>query len=299
MEHEHMHTEGSEHEEVHHEPKHKKSKNLKSIIIIVVAVILIILIAFLTWLYTGKLSQAKEKIFKKLPLPAAVVDMKFLSAKTVIGRIDLANQLASSQGAPASSNSDIYSQLIDSKKLDAIADHKHVSVKQAEIDEEYQNILKQYANGDEDTFKKELQDNYKMDVAQFKKEVVSEEILQSDLMLWFNNQKDLNKDAYDKAGDFQNQLNSGKSFDEVATAYTQDEATKNFAGDSQMIPYSSLLPEFRADLNDAKVGDVKLVVSRYGLHLLKVLEVNNDGANGAKQIHLQQIFIKPSDFSAW
>ena len=189
MEQKHIHTEGSEHEETH---AHKKPgrQNKQSIIIIIVAVIVIVLAAALVWLYTGKMSQAKTKIFNKIPLPAAIVDMKFLPAKYVLSRIDLAQQLLSAQGAGGTSDpSQVYSQIIDSKKLDVVAAKEKVTVSSSEIDEEYQNILKQYAGGDENAFNKELQDTYHMAPADFKKEVVSQEIEQSDLMLWYNQKK--------------------------------------------------------------------------------------------------------------
>ncbi len=302
MEHEHKHDEkevASEHEETHHHKKKRRQSN-KSIIAIVIALIVIILAVSLTWLYTGKLSQAKEKVFKKIPLPAAIVDMQFISAKKVLSRIELAKQLSSQQeGAKSVDPSQTFSQLVDAQKIDAIASQHHISVTKEQIDEEYQNIIKQYANGDENAFKDELNKTYHMSTDQFKDQVIKEEVLQGNIQLWYNGQTDLDKDALNKAKELQDKINGGQNFDDVAKAYTQDEATKDFAGDSGMIAFSDLLPEFRDGLKDAKVGDSKTVVSRYGIHIFKVLERNSDGANGSEQIHLQQIFVKPNGFSDW
>lgn len=300
-----MESKEHEHEVAHHENEsHGGSKNnphrTKIITIGVIVIALIIIGCALGWLYTGQLSSAKEKVFKALPLPAAVVDMKFVSAKTVVSRIDLAKQLAEAQGAGAEvTPSDTFDQLIESKKLDALASKYKLSVPKEDLDEEYKNIIKQYANGDENAFKDELQKTYGMDPEQFKTEVVRQELLQTQLVIWYNGQESLNKDSYTKINGLKGKIDGGQSFDDVTKEYTADEATKDFAGDSGVIPFDQLLPEFRKSLQDAKTGDIKIVASRYGLHILKVLDTNNDGENGARQIHLQQIFVKQAGFPEW
>lgn len=277
-----------------------KGNNSRKIIIGIIAIIVIVIAGFLVWLYTGQISSAKEKVFNSIPLPAAIVDMKLVPAKIVLSRIDLAKQLAQLQtGTPPVDPNAIFDQLLDIKKTEALANQHNISVSQKDIDSEYQNIIKQYAAGDENGFKTELQQTYKMTPAEFQDQVIRQELLQSQLSVWFNEQKDLNQDPYKAVADIQTKLDQGQSFDDVAKSYTQDEATKDFAGDSGVIAFDDLLPEFKTGLQDSKVGDVKLVVSRYGYHLLKVLELNNDGPNGAKQIHLQQIFVKQAGFTEW
>ncbi len=304
-----------EHHKSKHEPKadfqehevhssntghHKKSKNTNRVIAIIVAVLAVILVGGLAWVYTGKLSPAKEKILTTLPLPAAIVDTKFVSAESVITRINLAKQLMEEQGMGEQVDAaDTYKQLIEVKKVEAIGSNKNISVTNDEINEEYQNIITQYFDGNAEDFQKELDKTYKMSADEFKKEVIRQRVLQSNLSLWYSRQKDLNEAAYKTAQDLYDKINNGQNFDEIAKIYTQDEATKDFAGDSGMIPYDDLLAEFREELKDSKVGDTKLIASRYGLHVLKVLELNDSGENGAKQIHLQQIFVQQDGFEDW
>lgn len=290
-------------EEIQAEKPAKKnmSKKTKQLLVVsIVIVIVFIIVGGITWLYTGTLTSAKEKVFNYLPLPAAIVDLKFIPAKTVISRVNLAKQIAGIQGATSEiSGSDVFDQLLESKKIEAVANKYGVTASTKSIDDEYQNIIKQYAGGDEAKFKEELTKTYQMDPEQFKTEVIRQEILQSQLMLWFNKQENLNENPYKKAKEFKDKLSSGGNFDEIAKAYTQDEATKDFAGDSGVIIFDELLPEFQEGLKDAKVGDTNLVASRYGLHILKTLELNNDGPDGAKQTHIQQIFVKTEDFPSW
>jgi parvulin-like peptidyl-prolyl isomerase len=299
-----------EHEKKHHEQKeeqltdevvhHHKKRSHKKTVALLLAALAILIIGGLTWLYAGKLSSAKEKVFKVIPLPAAIVDNKPVSAKSVIERVALAKQFMDAQGTGDRTNpSETYTQLIENKKFEAVASKRKVSATSEEINEEYKSLVDQYAQGDEAKFNKELSEAYKMSADEFKKEVIQQQVLQSNLLIWYNSQEELNKDSYALAKDLQSKISSGQSFDEVARAYTQDGATKDFAGDSGVIPFSDLLPEFRDHLTDSKAGDVKLVASRFGLHILKVVDSTNNAETGEKQIHLQQIFVKQSGFSEW
>ncbi len=307
MEHEHKkhdeETEDTNHEANSHEEHlvhHRKKKVHKGKVAIIIAVLVILMVGGLAWLYTGNLTSAKESVFKAIPLPAAIVDKGFIPAKDVIERVALAKQLLDTQGMGDEANpSDTYNQLIDIQKLEALARNKGVKVNPAEIQEEYQNIVVQYAQGDADKFTKELQETYHMSPEEFKEQVLRQQVLQSNMILWYNSQEELNKEAYAKAKELNDKISAGENFDEVAKVYTQDEATKDLAGDSGMIAYDDLIPEFRLKLKDSKVGDVVLTPSRYGLHILKILESNDGGENGARQIHLQQIFVKQSGFSEW
>ncbi len=288
-------------EETHHTTSHKsKNKNKHWIAGGVIGLVILIIVGGLAWLYTGEVAGAKEKVFNALPLPAAIVDMQFVSAKEALARIALAKQLMEAQGMGIEAKpSQTYDQLLETKKLSALTSKYKLSVTDEAINEEYINIVKQYAQGDEEKFKTELEKTYQMAPEKFRNEVIRQELEQTELALWYSKQESLNKDAYAKANELKGKLDGGQSFDEVATAYTQDEATKDFAGDSGMIAYDELLPEFRTDLADNKVGDIKLVPSRYGIHILKILEQNNDGENGSRQIHLQQIFVKQTGFAEW
>jgi PPIC-type PPIASE domain len=296
---EHDENNNEDNEEIKVEKTHHKKRKVHRFVLPGIIILLILAIGgAIIWLYTGNLNASKEKVLKALPFPAAIVDMKLIPAKEVIARVDLAKQLAT-QGGAAADNSQTFTQLIDSKKMAAVAAKHNVSVSSADIDEEYNNIVKQYAQGKEEDFKAELDKTYHMAPDRFKSEVIKQELVQSQLALWYSQQRDLNQESYKIADDLQGKLNGGQSFDDVSKAYTQDESTKDFAGDSGMIAFDELLPEFRAALKDGKVGDVKLVSSRYGLHILKILEQNNDGESGSKQIHLQQIFIKQTGFAEW
>ena len=150
------HNEQTHHEESNHSATKMNSRN-HWIIGGVVGLLILIIVGGLAWLYTGKVAGAKEKIFKALPLPAAIVDMKFVSAKESLARIELANKLSETQGLEGGAvATEIYDQLIETRKLSAVADRYKVSVSSESVDEEYNNIVKQYAQGDAEKFKTEM-----------------------------------------------------------------------------------------------------------------------------------------------
>lgn len=286
-------------------PKVSKTKRLsRKHKITIVTVIVVVLIAFaggIAWMYTGKLTDSKEKIFRKLPLPVALVNSKHITSKQLFERVDLAKKILASSGQPTDDiEIQLLDQLIETKKIDVIAAQHNVRTTDQDVENSYKAILKKFPNNNESEFKKTLFDNYGMDLNTFKQEVVKQTVLQENLKLWFNQQESLNNDQYTKARDLVSQLDSGTPFDEVAKKYSQDIASKDFAGDSGFVKYSDMLPEFQSAVKDLSIGNIKIVASRFGIHVLRVNAIEGDSNNQDERTYnLQQIFIEPADFIGW
>jgi parvulin-like peptidyl-prolyl isomerase len=91
----------------------------------------------------------------------------------------------------------------------------------------------------------------------------------------------------------------GADFAELAKTSSQELASQSLAGDMGFVKISELLPELSEAVDSMTIGQVKLMASRYGLHLVKLVAKNNNGPQGASQVHLNQIFIKTNDFQQW
>jgi len=79
--------------------------------------------------------------------------------------------------------------------------------------------------------------------------------------------------AYQKALSIKNKIDVQKvSFEDLAKQYSDDEDTKDLGGDLGWIPLPSLPQEFREKLANAKVGDIVIVKSQDGYHVVKVLD---------------------------
>lgn len=275
--------------------------NKKLLISIAIIAVVAILAGGLVWLYSGKFNDSKAAVFKQTNLPAALVANSIISGKDLVIRYELAKSLFGQEAEfnPAEVQQQIYDQLVDTAKLKRIAAERSLRVSSEDINKEYSNLIAQVSGGDEEQFKQELKASYGLDPEEFKSDVLLSDILQSRVAVWFNEQEALNQATYAKAHDLQAQLDSGASFDEVAKTYTADEATKDFAGDSGFVETRALLPEFQSALSGVGANTTKLIASRYGLHIFKILEKDNAGDNGAERFHIQQIFVKNDTYQDW
>ncbi len=271
----------------------------KKIIWIVVGVIVVAVIAAGVWLYTGKFNEAKAKVFKKLSLPVALVSNKTVSGKEFLARYELAQTLYKDDATfdKNDAQNQILDQLIDDAKLRTIAASHQIIVSPDQVDTEFKGVVDQFAGGDEGKFAELLQQSYRLTAQEFKDKVLTSDILKTNLTVWYNSQKDLNKAAYDQEQKLIGLLDQGQSFEDVVKTYTQDEATKDFGGDTGFVKVSELAPEFKAQLANTQSGDRVLIVSRYGLHILKVIEIDKSGDEPS--YHLQQLFIQETGFDDW
>lgn len=280
----------------------KKFKMTHKIILTVVIVLLVIVIGLIAWLYTGSMTSAKQKIFSSVPLPVALVEVSPVSSTQLFDRVKLAQQVLKESGQNSDAiNDQILGQLVEAKKIEVLARKNNLHVSGDEIEAAYQAVLAQFPNGNEEDLKKSLKESYGLDLNTFKNQAIRQTVLQDKLSRWFNEQETLNNEGYQKSRDLLKQLDSGASFEEVANKYNQDPASKDFAGDSGFVAFSDLLPEFQEGIKDLAIGDKKLIVSRYGFHIIKVLSIEEKEVDGKKEknYNLQQIFVKPNDFVKW
>lgn len=277
----------------------KKVGGLK-ILLIFIALILCAAVASAAWLYTGGPSETKEKVFRVLPIPVALVGNKPISQAEYFKRLDAAEKYYSQspEGAPKDIKKQVMDSIIGEFKLKLLAEQKGFSITGQEIDAQYANMVKDMAGGDEKQLETMIS-QYGMDKEDFKKQVISSDLLRVKLAVWFNEQRDLNQPAYKIIDEAQSQLNEGKNLESLAKQYSQDEASSQLEGDVGFVEESQLLPEFQKALDGIDDGKTALVVSRFGLHMLKVQARDNNGTNGTNRVHLKQIFVKAEDPTNW
>jgi hypothetical protein len=271
----------------------------KKIILGVVAVVVLAIIGTGVWLYAGKFNETKAKTFKKLALPVAMVGNQAVNGREFLTRVELAQTLYKDD--PTFKIGDVQSQILDQlvedAKLHNIAAQHSITASQGEIDAEFKGVVDQFAGGDESKLGELLDQSYHLNAQDFKNKVLASDILRTNLTVWFNSQKDLNQAAYAQKDKLMTMLDQGQPFEDVVKVYTQDEATKDFGGDTGFVKIAELAPEFKQPLANAKAGDRILVVSRYGLHIIRVVEVDSSGSEPS--YHLQQLFIQETGFDDW
>ena len=282
------------------ESKSKLNKTHKRILISFVIVIILFTATSLAWLYNGNLTQTKQNIFSKVPLPIAFVQSKAISSTELFDRIAVVKKLYTSAGKSTQGlENQLLDQLIEIKKIKIVASNNNVSASSDEIEASYRTLLKEFPDKGEEGLKQELEKSFGLDLKTFKSDVIVQTVLIDNLSLWFNTQESLNSESYLKAREIIKQLDDKVEFEEVAKKNSDDYASKDFAGDNGFIKYSDLLPEFQKGLEGLAVGDTKLLVSRSGLHILKVNGIEEASEGEDKSYNLSQIFVKPGDFQKW
>ncbi len=118
-------------------------------------------------------------------------------------------------------------------------------------------------------------------------------LLTEQLLSWYYQQRDLNGQTYRRADTIVERLKKGERLDALAQTYSQDEASKQFGGSAGSFRDGELLPELAAQISGSKPGDVKVVGTRYGVHVIRV-----SGANGSAS-NIDQIFLGGEGFPAW
>ena len=275
-------------------------KKIITAIVIVVAVVIAATAAGGFWLYTGKQTSAKEKVFVKLHLPAAIVNRTLIPASEVFNRFHIAKALGDeTKGVNDDEAKDkILNKLINDTQLEIVAKQYDASLSAAELDREYKDVIDQLAQGNQQAFEDAIKQRSGLSAAEFKDKIVEPLALKAKLMLWYNDQPDLNNDVYKKIDSLVGQIKDGSDFGTLAKANSEDDASKEYAGDVGEVNIKQLLPEFSEALNKAEVGSTVVIHSRHGHHVVKVL-THDKPTTGDETIHIQEIFLKPQGFEDW
>src|SRR5690606_21110173 len=83
-------------------------------------------------------------------------------------------------------------------------------------------------------------------------------------------------------------LKSGAIFDSLAQKFSEDPGSKEKGGDLGYFPYGAMVPEFNDAAFLGNIGDLKVVKTQFGYHIIKV----NDQRNFAPAVKLA-IITKP------
>src|SRR5690606_37529515 len=70
-------------------------------------------------------------------------------------------------------------------------------------------------------------------------------------------------------------IKAGASFDTLAVKFSEDPGSKDKGGDLGYFPYGAMVPEFNDAVFMGKVGDMKIVKTQFGYHIVKVTDQRN------------------------
>lgn len=199
-------------------------------------------------------------------------------------------------------------------KLDSNAVYEKISAQQVKIKKEarlinslkikpsgldYNNELKFYKTGKTTEYNQILNKYFSSDENLFGEYVVKPQLYDALLKIKYNQDFIANSVAYNKAKDILAQIDSGKVFEDIAKAESDDKITGQIGGDLGFVKSGQILPELEKVIISAPVGKVynSIVVTRLGYHIIYPVETAEK--DGQKVWHVKHILITTTGFDNW
>jgi hypothetical protein len=222
--------------------------------------------------------------------PAVMVGNGFISE----GYFDQATQLAQ-RIDPTVTVTQIRSEVVKIKKEQQLLPSLNVDQNKIKTDDE----VTFYSYGKTDEYNKLVEKYFNNDKGLFTEFGVKPQVYEALLRIKYNSDLKANSIAYAKALTVIDDLNNGKSFEEIAKSQSDDKITGQLGGDLGFVSTNEILPELKKPLEESKVGEVKkeVVISRLGYHILYPIETIDK--DGEKLWHLKQILIRADGFDSW
>ena len=267
---------------------------------LVIVIVIVIIISLGAWLTIGNLTPAKEKIFRVLPSPAALVNGKPVAISLLLDRYGEAIKL-SAKNAKSQPDDDlkakVFDELLAETKMNELASSLGLPASKKQIDDEYQLRQAEFAAQGMPKLDESLK-TANLSQAEYKNGALKAEVAAANLSAWFYGQRELNQSSYQKADSVLAQLAAGTEFNVLSDANAAGQ-TGNTSGDLGFMRLDQILPEMRGAVDSMKIGDSKIAPNRYGIEIIRLLQTNNDAKSGNTEYHLQHIFLLGSDFETW
>lgn len=267
-------------------------KKILKKVLIALAVFIVLGGTLTFWLYAKPVTDFKIKVFKKLPLPVASVNGHFLSMQDYLDRYNAAKKVLGANLTENEIKKAAYNQLIIDTGVAILAQNKGINVSKNQVDDEYESRVKTSDLEGKKNFEDLIQ-SYGFNKDDYKSEVIKPWLLTNSLRTWFSGQRDLNTKTYTLADELVAKITKVEDMGGLSRTYSADETEKASQGDLGFLEITELLPEIRETVSSMQLGDVKIIPSRVGVHIIRL------EAKIENQLHLREIFLNTENYSAW
>lgn len=258
----------------------KKKRTSLQIFLSILVMFLTVLVIFLgvgIWLYSGKATPTKLSVFKAIGLPLGKVGSIRISPKELSIYDNIAPLINKTPAAAVT----------DALKLEVVARGRIV-----------------VANADIAAAAQALQqdDVYKKAVSKAGKNTAQDTLAKSfatdaDLRAWYVSQPDLEPALASRVAAVQRALASGSTYDQLAKEYSDDSATKWFAGDTGYVDLDAAIPEYRDAVKNLPKNKPTTVYTRYGIHIVEIVGETTD--NGKRMVNIREVVLTPKNYDTW
>ena len=277
----------------------KKIKKVWLIIAVLSSVLLLtITIIVSLWFLLPPNSGYKLFVMERFPIPLVRVNGSTIYTKQFYERVNSAKAFYKGTKKLEPIEDLIYSKLVYEEKVKQLANTYKIKVTGLEVESEFSRIKSSYKIESNISFENYLKSSGLTEDG-FKKQVVFPGLLKQHLLIWFNSNENLNQKGFEKANAVKKLLSEGSSFEEVSKTFNEDLLANKLDGTLGFIELNNLLPELKQGLENLPNGELKILPSRMGIHVVKVVSREKNSPSGSDRIELQGIFIKLEDFELW
>lgn len=123
-------------------------------------------------------------------------------------------------------------------------------------------------------------------------------VLENKLAAWYvQHASTLEPPLAQRLAGVQQKLVQGVPLSELAEQFSEDTATKWFTGDTGYINLAEAIPEYRRGVQSLEIDRVGIVYTRYGAHIVQVLERITQ--EGTEYTRIREIVLLPKGFESW
>jgi hypothetical protein len=236
------------------------------------------LLASLAWLYTGVMSESKLQLASSLHLPLGKVGGAYIYAPAIQGQVDFQHGFSVQA----------IQELEDNLTLRGVAKAK-VKVNDGDMQQARDLVFSKDA--------KYLQVQEATNTQVADEMFVRPFVLRVKLAQWFASNPDLNTSALRQAQDLVAKLKTASDWQNYAKIYSQDGYGNNYGGDIGYLDLEEAIPEYRDQVTGLALNAPSLVFTRYGIHIVEVLEKVT--AEDKTHYHIREIVLKQAGFEQW
>jgi parvulin-like peptidyl-prolyl isomerase len=277
---------------------------LLSILSVIVAIIAVFGVGIYGFNWQNNWTQKAEKI---IPYPVALVDYKFIpfasyqaDLATLIFYYDALAKNGEGLASPSAENLDIavIQRLIRNEATKQVARNYKVKVGKLELEQEMKKIIDQSDSPAE--AEKTLLSLYNWTTLQYRDNVLYYYLLRSKIQdkLSYDDSQAVNIDAKKRAESILEKIESkADTFENLAKNYSEETSAPQ-GGNLGNIARGQMVQEFEESAFSLAKDEVSgLVRTKYGFHVIKVLNITGEGE--AEQREVAHILIKTLDIDTY